>query len=212
VDAPAKPNPLVAALCGVLAPGAGLLYAGRWRLALAVPVFFWALAVLVPLGMVEQGADLSLLPDVIVGASLSLWVPALVFGVVAAFLAPAASGPRPAWRHPWWIFGFVLVTHAGASVARRQVAEHVVTVVVVDRQLPRLQLDPPAAFVAARRGFDAAAVVVDELVVVVVDQGRLAVGRVLAVEGSNVRVDLGAGEPVSVPAGEVVGRAVRARR
>lgn len=208
---PEKPNPLIAALCGVLAPGAGLLYAGRWRLALVVLVAFLGLAVVVPWFVVDRGADLSRLPDLIVAASVSLWIPSLVFGVIAAILAPARLGPRPPWRHPWWIFGFVLVTHAGASMVRGQVAERVAVVVAVDRQLPRLQLDPPAAFVAARRGFDPAAVVADELVVVR-HQGQPSLARVVSAEGARFRVDLGAGELVDLPPADVLGRAVRARR
>ncbi len=206
-----KPSPLIAALCGVLAPGAGLLYAGRWRLALGVLVAFFGLAVLVPFAVVDGGVELARLPDLIVAASLSLWVPALVFGVIAAVMAPARRGPRPAWRHPWWIFGFVLLTHAGSSIARGQVAEHVVMVVAVERQLPRLQLDPPAAFVVARRGFDPDAVGVGELVAVE-RSGRAAIARVVAVDGRGVQVDLGAGDLLDLPRADLLGRAIPARR
>lgn len=208
---PAKPSPLIAALCGVLAPGAGLFYAGRWRLAFAVLVAFLGIAVVVPLVVVDRGVDLARLPALIVAASLSLWVPALVFGVVSAMVAPAAGGPRPAWRHPWWVFGFVLMTHAGASIARGQIAARVVTVVVVERQLPRLQLDPPAAFVVARRGFDPASLVGGELVAVVHD-AHVELGRVASVAGDALLVDLGAGDLLAVPRADVVGRAVAVRR
>lgn len=206
-----KPNALIAALCGILAPGAGLLYAGRWRLAIGVAVAFLLLAVLVPWGVVDGGAELSRLPDLIVAASLSLWVPALVFGVIAAVMAPARPGPRPPWRHPWWVFGFVLLTHAGASIVRGQVAERVALVVVVDRQLPRLQLEPPAAFVVARRGFDPASVVPGELVAARREE-RAVVARVDSVDGRAIRVDLGAGELFELPPEDLLGRAVRTRR
>lgn len=206
-----KPSPLIAALCGALAPGAGLFYAGRWRLALGVLAAFIGVAVAVPIALVDRGVDLSRLPDIIVAASLSLWVPALVFGVIAALLAPASAGPRPFWRHPWWVFGFVLLTHAGASIARGQVGERVVTVVVVDRQLPRLQLDPPVAFVVARRGFDVATVAPGELVAVS-RQARLEIARVEAVDARSVLLDGGAGDLFTVAPAEVQGRAIRARR
>ena len=206
-----KPSPLLAALCGLLAPGAGLCYAGRWRLALGVATAYVGAAVVVPLVVVERGVDASRLPGLIVAASLSLWVPALVFGVLAAALAPASSGPRPAWRHPWWLFGFVLVTHAGASIARGQVAERVVTVVAVTRQLPRLQLDPPAAFVVVRRGFAPASLTPGELVAVTRD-GGLQVARVEAIDGASVSLDLGAGALLQIDGTDVIGRAVRARR
>lgn len=208
---PDKPNALIAALCGILAPGAGLLYAGRWRLGLGVAALFLVLAVAVPWVVVGGGAEPSRLPDLIVAASLSLWVPALVFGVIAAVMAPSRPGPRPAWRHPWWVFGFVLVTHAGASIARGQVAERVALVVVVDRQLPRLQLEPPAAFVVVRRGFDPGSVAPGELVAIS-REGRAVVARVVSVDERAASVDLGAGELVELPRGELLGRAVRTRR
>lgn len=206
-----KPSLLLAALCGVLAPGAGLCYAGRWRLALGVAAAYVGAAVVVPLVVVERDIDPARLPDLIVAASLSLWVPALVFGVLAALLAPSSSGPRPAWRHPWWLFGFVLLTHAGASLARGQVAERVVTVVAVTRQLPRLQLDPPAAFVVVRRGFLADTLAPGELVAVE-HEGSSQLARVELIDGAGVSVDLGAGPLVSVAPAQVIGRAVRARR
>lgn len=211
MESPAKPSPLIAALCGVLAPGAGLLYAGRWRLALGVLVAFLGVAVLVPWLLVDRDADLSRLPDVIVAASVSLWVPSLVFGVIAAAMAPAQPGPRPFWRHPWWVFGFVLLSHAGASIARGQVAERVVMVVAVDRQLPRLQLDPPAAFVVARRGFDDATLAVGELVAVE-KEGRAALARVVSLGESAVQLDLGAGDLLEAPRSDLIGRAIRASR
>ncbi len=206
-----KPSPLLAALCGLFAPGAGLCYAGRWRLAVGVAIAYVAVAVAVPLVVVAQGLDLARLPALIKAAALSLWVPALVFGVLAAVLAPPTTGKRPAWRHPWWLFGFVLVTHAGASIARGQVAEHVVTVVVVPAQLPRLQLEPGEAFVVLRGAVEPGTITPGELVAVRradVDQ----IAQVVSVEGPSVSLDLGAGPLAVVSAGDLLGRAVRAVR
>lgn len=206
-----RPSPLLAALCGVLAPGAGLCYAGRWRLALGVAAAYVGAAVLVPLVVVDRGLDPARLPDLIKAAALALWVPALVFGVLAAVLAPPSTGPRPAWRHPWWLFGFVLVTHAGASLATRQVAAHVVTVVAVTRQLPRLQLEPPAAFVVVRTGFAPATLALGELVAVAHD-GTDQLARVEAIERERLSLDLGAGPLLQVAPEQVFGRAVPVRR
>ncbi len=206
-----KPSPLVAALCGVLAPGAGLCYAGRWRLALGVALAYVAIAVVVPLVVVRQGIDLARLPELIKAAALALWVPALVFGVLAAVLAAPAAGARPPWRHPWWLLGFVVLTHAGASIARGQVAEHVVTVVVVQGQLPRLQLEPGDAFVVVRGALEASALDPGELVGVrhaELDQ----IAQVVSVEERSLTLDLGVGPEVAVAPAELLGRAVRVRR
>ena len=105
----------------------------------------------------------------------------------------------------------MLLTHAGASIVRGQVAERVALVVVVDRQLPRLQLEPPAAFVVARRGFDPASVVQGELVAARREE-RAVVARVDSVDGRAIRVDLGAGELFELPPEDLLGRAVRTRR
>lgn len=206
-----KPSPLLAALCGLLAPGAGLCYAGRWRLALGVAAAYLGAAVVVPLVVVERGLDASRLPDLIKAAALAVWVPALVFGVLAAVVAPPTPGRRPAWRHPWWLFGFVLVTHAGASLAARQVRARVVTVVAVTQQLPRLQLDPPAAFVVVRRGFDPSTLAPGELVVVT-REGTEQLARVESVDGVQLALDLGAGPLLQAAREQVIGRAVPARR
>lgn len=207
----AKPSPLLAALCGLFAPGAGLCYAGRWRLALGVALTYVAAAVVVPVVLVSQGLDLSRLPALIKAAALSLWVPALVFGVLAATLAPSVAGPRPRWRHPWWLFGFILLTHAGASIARGQVAEHVVTVVVVSGQLPRLQLEPGDAFVVPRGDFDLGTVNPGELVAVRRDDGDH-IAQVVSVEDASLTLDLGVGALVTVAPSDLRGRAVRAVR
>lgn len=181
-----KPNPLVALLFGLVCPGAGLLFAGRRRAAVFVAALFVASAVLVPVVVLGAGLDLSKLPGLLRAASVAVWAPSAVFGVIAALAAPAAA--RKPSEHPWWVLGFIVVAWASRFALReRVVEEHIVSFAVPAESQLRAVAPPDAnidgVYVVARRRFSSSDVVPDAWVLVADAPGNERVARVTGVTG-----------------------------
>lgn len=182
-DAAAKPSILLVLVAGLVCPGAGLVAAGRLRTGLAFSLLFVALALLVPLAVLAGELDLQKLPGLVRAASLALWAPAAVFGVVAAASAPPA--PRRPWQHPWWLLGVVIVTWtARLGVSERVIGKHVVAFVTPSEAQLRAVAPPDAevrgVFVVAKRRFAPADVTAGAWVLVQDAAGQEVATRVVS--------------------------------
>lgn len=207
-----KPNPLVALVFGLVCPGAGLLFAGRPRAAGFVAALFVASGVLVPLVVLGAGLDLAKLPGLLRAASVAVWAPSAVFGVIAALAAPAAAR-KPA-QHPWWVLGFIVVVWASRFALRERVVEEHIVSFAVPAEAQLRAVAPPDAnlegvYVVAKRRFSSSDVVPDAWVLVVDAQGHERVARVTGVTGTPSGYELDDGTRVSLA--ELRGAGVLAR-
>ncbi len=126
-----KPNVVVAIVLGLIAPGAGLLYAGWAKTALVVIVLFVASAVGLPYLATAGTIDPARLPSLWAIDALLLIGPAAGAGAVAAVRAQPSK--RPPWTHPWWVLGVVILTWFSTSQLRaRVVVPHLVSFTYAD--------------------------------------------------------------------------------
>src|SRR5688572_25257199 len=100
-----KPSMPIAIVLGLLAPGAGLLYAGRPIVAVVAAVLYWAVTVGVP-ALVVDIAPTKIIPITASAMIVLFIVNALAGGFVAG--TTRATTRRP-FQHLWWVAGFGLV-------------------------------------------------------------------------------------------------------
>lgn len=126
-----KPNLPLSIVLGLLAPGAGLWYAGWPKAALAFIALFLLSAVGLPWLAVEGVFDAARLPSLWAAMALLLMGPAAALGALAALRAPDA--PRAKWLAPWWVVGVIIATWAASFALRtRVVAPYLVSFSVID--------------------------------------------------------------------------------
>jgi hypothetical protein len=125
-----RPSMPLAIVLGVVAPGSGLLYAGKPKLAVTVLALFWAVVTVgVPWIVVDND------PARIVQWSVTAFIiltiaSALTGGMFAGLSRPSTRKP---YQHLWWVAGFALLAHVGASQLRtRVVGEHIASFALVD--------------------------------------------------------------------------------
>ena len=190
-----RPNAALALVFGLLAPGAGLWYAGRARTGGAVLVLFLASLVVIPLLGTSGVVDLALLPSMLRASAVALWAPSAVFGVVAVVTSKDAA--RPPWVHPWWVLGIVVASWALSFALRtRVVSEHIVTFAVIDHR----RLEPEAkegALVVFKRSYAPNELRPGALVLVSRD-GKDQVARIVTTESGLVLDDGGKVSPADV--------------
>jgi hypothetical protein len=104
-----KPNVALAVVFGLLAPGAGIVYAGRWRIGVAVVVSTLAGFVIVPGLVAADVVDASKYPSLLLGFYVVAWGASAIAGAVAALRSTKRV-------HPWWVLGCVIAIWLGKPV------------------------------------------------------------------------------------------------
>ena len=196
-----KPNLPLAIALGLLAPGAGLWYAGWPKAAAAVIAVFLASIVGLPWLAAEGYVDAARLPSLLAASALLLWGPAAAFGALAALRAPArdaaVQGPRSRWFSPWWVVGVIVATWAASSALRtRVVVPYLASFAVVEdnRFEPGLKR---GALVVVKRRYAPAEVTAGALVLVT-RNGKDELARVKSTESGVELADGARVSPVDV--------------
>jgi hypothetical protein len=101
-----KPNLPLAVVFGLLAPGAGIVYAGRWRIGVAVVVATLAGFVLVPWLVATDVVEAAKYPSILLGFYVVTWGASAIAGAVAALKSTQRV-------HPWWVLGCVIAIWLG---------------------------------------------------------------------------------------------------
>jgi hypothetical protein len=163
---PRKRHPMIAFAAGVIAPGLGLWITGRAIAGLSVALLSLAITLLLPVLVVDGVfGDVALLPSIVLAASATVRFGSAAIAAVLAF----TDGPRvfrPS-EHPWWALGFLLVTFFGSVKLRDEVAfAHVAAVDAPLNTALRPDIAEDQYLVVVKRGFDPAAVALNELVAV----------------------------------------------
>ncbi|HEY4220827.1 MAG TPA: hypothetical protein VGO62_05775 [Myxococcota bacterium] len=118
-----RPSVPLAIVLGLIGPAAGLWYAGKPRIAAAVIAVFLASVVGVPYLAIAGALDAARVPTLLAVSAVLLWGGSTFAGALVALRSEARK--RPAWVHPWWVLGVVVLTWvASASLRTRLVAEH----------------------------------------------------------------------------------------
>lgn len=101
-----KPNLALAVVFGLLAPGAGIVYAGRWRTGLAVVIATLAGFVLIPWLVATDVVAAAQYPSLLLGFYVVAWGASAIAGAVAALKSTQRV-------HPWWVLGCVIAIWLG---------------------------------------------------------------------------------------------------
>ena len=187
-----KPNLPLAIALGLLAPGAGLFYAGWPKAALGVIAVFLASIVGLPWLAAEGVVDAARLPSLLAASALLLWGPAAAFGALAALRAPEGA-TRSKWLAPWWVLGVIVATWAASSQLRtRVVVPYLASFAVVEdtRFEPEVK---HGALVVVKKRYAPAEVTAGALVLVARD-GKEELARVKSIESG---IELAGGARVS---------------
>ena len=188
-----KPNVALAVIFGLLAPGAGIVYAGRVVAGLAVTTATLVVVALLPVLVANDVVAVERYPTILVGVYFVAWAGSAIAGALAALRSTTRV-------HPWWVLGVVGVVLLGIPLINRTVAPAYVSVV----RAPDVSLEPEVhqgALLVVKRRFAPADVKPGALVLVG--------DSVKRVTSTNSGIELSDGTRTS-PA-DVLGVAVAAR-